>query len=1469
MDRIKEKYLSMVTNDHQWSLNKVYVDAFELVRIYTIAIGRKRRSNYKHNQQAHSIVYSDLFKIGKNEQPVKKILIEGESGIGKTTLCTTIVKKWASGEIFSQFELVLMLPLHLEEVASATSIRSLFNHLHYLPDDKTRTSVVKYMRRHSDKVLIIADGWDDVGEPDCFLYLLLLGELYGSLSVLITARSASSFQLRRLSYIDRCFELHGFNKSTVRLIVQYEFDDDKETVDFLLQQLESNPLIESVSSIPLIFTIICHISRELKEEFPTTMTELYEKIILYIINLSIKQTNVCDVTGLSVSSYDDLPEDLKQLWRSLCEIAFRNIQNSEIEASSDLASLSNSHLGLIKSVMRIGDKVSFHFLHSAIESYLAAFHLVHQPSDIQLQVFQSQGKLKHLALVWRLFFGVYFSDTISIDFKFGVINQCIQTLASFISSNELYRLCHYSLEAKSKAVNDEVVKCLSTTKRKYPSPASVLTIHFGNPCIAYDCTAVLYVISNIEQNCNIQINFRDCCLRDKQICEMADVLASKHDKLRLKALDLSGNKVAMADLFSKAANVFKFTEILLLRNCDIGLKGTEVILNVISNVSQNMMKLDLSYNTVSVLSFKDALLSCALSNLEVLFLKGSLTTGEGEDIETCFPDFCEALSSHCEYLRRLDLSDNDLGNHENLRGIISQLMGFGKNAKLDLCLDEKYMSEVQKNFITIMEESMKKKGTIDHTVVHGVIVGPGRSGKNSLMERLMGEGPRDCGIPSASTGVLENVFKVEVKKLCTVAAAANSIQWSKLEYNDEALELMMTTARSYDANASKDDDHKMTASHSEKALACGGRNESNSFSEGGPQVMSSPPKKMKLVKHHKVLDPSVRRKQKKGGGENVYVYSSDERRTSMFERAFKLRYMSGLREQLESSWSLYLTNTGGQIEFQELFPLLVCGPSVFFITFPLNRDFQQHYTVEYQYSNGAIEKYPSPTTLLEEILQTLATISTLECVGHKDVVIPKPKIFFVGTHKDLLPEPSREEIIARVDNQLQVYIKETSLFYQGSIEYASPPERLIFTVDNLSKDDEDFQNIRSALQLAVERTKDFTIQCPSSWLVFSLVLRTKYKTSQVLSYKECFTIARSCGITDRAELNNALFFIHTRLGLIRYFSVNGLNSLVVIDPQILFDKITDLIVNTFVKEHATVNEIEEFQNRGILSKAVMERISGKTGQNNCMTKIPFDWLLKLLNYLRIAAYFRDDGGDKYFFPAVLCRAPEPQSSSSIVPSNAPPPLLIAFESGFCPRGIPGSMMTYLMTNEMKSKLDWNLQSKKICRNQVTFGISTLGDVIIKIKPTHLVIELDPKCDRSKVKSTCREACIQIEQCMKTITTCNQKDYFFGFYCTRSECSANCHAAKIEWHDSNPVQLECKYTCERSKLPEGYQTWLDQEGGCSPTLKGSQTFHLHPPPPSPLKEYTQCHVYHVVSKDLSITNTTKNICNSEDDLHHAG
>ena len=202
-----------------------------------------------------------------------------------------------------------------------------------------RDSVASYLEEEEgEKVLIVADGWDELGESErqeeSFLYKLFF-KTFPFVSVIVTSRPSASAPLHRLPYIDRFVEVCGFNKENIKEYIQSEFTSDQEKAScLLLEQLESNPLVESVCSIPLNCAIVCHLWRTLEEALPTTMTELYTKIILNVILRNIQKEFIQNSAVLSLSNFDALPEDLQQSWWLLCEFAFQALKRDQIVFSS-------------------------------------------------------------------------------------------------------------------------------------------------------------------------------------------------------------------------------------------------------------------------------------------------------------------------------------------------------------------------------------------------------------------------------------------------------------------------------------------------------------------------------------------------------------------------------------------------------------------------------------------------------------------------------------------------------------------------------------------------------------------------------------------------------------------------------------------------------------------------------------------------------------------------------------------------------------------------------------------------------------------------------------------------------------------------------------------------------------------------------------------------------------------------------
>ena len=1381
-------------------------------------------------RKAVHLPYNILF-MGDHDRTKgsKRILIVGEAGVGKTVLCASIVKDWANGKLFQEFLMVLLLPLNQKDVVSAENLPELIKHLHEFDSETCSTIAAYLMENKKDNVLIIADGWDKHCESDSqqesFLHRLLFGDLLpsSSLTIVIMSRSVPVTQ----QSISRFITLQGFSEKTAKSYIQYEFSSNPEKVRSITEQLETNPLVGSMCSVPLSLTMICNFCQTCDNPLPSTMPELYNKLITWnLARLKIYSIKEHE-SVLKLSNYRDLPDKLQRSWSQLCRLAFQKCQAdfSQVLSSSFLFTELET-FSLLKPATVESDEVMFSFLYPAFRYYLAISHLTTQPQNVQLEIIKSLGCIS--PMFCRFYLSV--NENASSD----IVSEIVKKL-----HHSCKDMCLLSFESKNEIVNREVTKALHAS-------GSTIMFHSQN---AYECMAMVHVLDKIEQPSNVEINFQKCKLKASQISNLASTLGDRSKMIQVKGLDLSDNNLndtIVADFFSRAALAFSSLEKLFLRGSGIALKGLSAIVNALAKSScKSLTQLDLSFNFLSVAClecFQQYIDQDNLQKMEILILKGSLA----EDINASFLKcFAKTLSTKCQCLRQLDLSANKLGacDDSDLRDIVSRLTGT-LGSSFNLRLDDDYMSEVEKNFLTIMEESIRTKGTIDHTIAHGVIVGPGRSGKNTLLKRLTGEGPPDPNVVSPSTGVLENVVKVEVKKLCEVASAKCNLKWRKLKYDEEALELMMTTAKNYShlSNVPKPVIKyiykKKSKSTEDKKPPLPTITKSNKISKRDTSKADKP----KGPKSTTIDDTDSTQEESK----HVTEYRSDMAPVDIFKKAVQLRHMDALREHLESSWSLYLTNTGGQIEFQEHLPLLVCGPSIFFVTFPLHYDLDKPYEVRYEYPDRSEEKYSSSSTLIQEILQTLATIYTLDYVTvqfRDEQVTLKPTVFIIGTHKDCLTD---SEKIAKIDDELQRYVKQTSLYHQRSIQFASDFENcdnncLIFTVNNLSKDDYDFQKIRFAVQQTVEERcqKQFTVQCPSSWLIFSLILREKHKSSRVLRLEDCLKIARECGISSYDELTTALSYIHSRLGLVRYFDVPELNSLVVVDPEILFDKITNLIVETFVGKNVNRKDIEEFRKKGIISVEIMKGISERSSED---AQLPFIWLMKLLNHLRLAALFKDEYGEHYFFPSALCHVPKAQHSSVESTSpNTSPSVVIAFETGFCPRGLAGALIKCLMTNEMNSKKSWYLLPRKISRNQVSFSIEAYGDITLKILPTHLEISLDPEEDNLEMenensesgtedskKLTCEEAYTQISKCMKIVTSLYKKcEYFWTFYCTLSECKTIPHPAVIEWSRNQPSKLRCKISDKRTHLPKGYKIWNIQK-----KHKEGMVIHV-------LYDYTMC------------------------------
>ena len=266
--------------------------------------------------------------------------------------------------------------------------------------------------------------------------------------------------------------------------------------------------------------------------------------------------------------------------------------------------------------------------------------------------------------------------------------------------------------------------------------------------------------------------------------------------------------------------------------------------------------------------------------------------------------------------------------------------------------------EERRKHLAACERAIKKQGSLDHTAIHCVFMGMPRSGKSSLMRRLLGKRLSSC----ASTGVAERVVRVEIRKS---TVHVSGLLWCELEDLDDEATLLM-----YDASKSVPED--ITQSVPLTASLPVEKQPGEPFSLS--KFLRNLFKRTQRSKQHQ--QPASLPKLQSPAQPRLPEERDTKHPLEVFGDAFQKKWYK-LKDLVDDHWTVYITDTGGQPEFQELLPILVCGPSVFFLVFRLDLELNSRYQVEYVNSSGeSIVPYESALTVQETLLQSLATIAS-------------------------------------------------------------------------------------------------------------------------------------------------------------------------------------------------------------------------------------------------------------------------------------------------------------------------------------------------------------------------------------------------------------------------------------------------------------------------------------------------------------
>ena len=354
----------------------------------------------------------------------RNVLAVGRPGIGKTMLCTRLLRFWASDDTKIQSQCQVSFLLKFRHLNSEPDLN-----LHELLTLAETVECLKHelwqwIKDNPSKVLLIFDGIDEffsrsgiakddsrynntaeVRMPLCCLYKKIAsGKLLQGCTLLTTVRPTAVGDVRELKF-DRTVEITGFTVEQVEEFVD-KFTRDGDSGDLkeiIWQHINTNINLFSLCYIPVNCFIICHcllqlinISSDAEQKLPVKITEIYGisvKIFFYKHSRGKYSCSKTDLGCYMYKRFDELQPENDEVFKKLGNIAFNGIKSGKLVFEShEVSGLEDC--GLLHRLpdmkpRKLGEppRPQYCFTHLTVQEFFAAKHLIDTMLKDELQRF--------------------------------------------------------------------------------------------------------------------------------------------------------------------------------------------------------------------------------------------------------------------------------------------------------------------------------------------------------------------------------------------------------------------------------------------------------------------------------------------------------------------------------------------------------------------------------------------------------------------------------------------------------------------------------------------------------------------------------------------------------------------------------------------------------------------------------------------------------------------------------------------------------------------------------------------------------------------------------------------------------------------------------------------------------------------------------------------------------------------------
>ena len=730
------------------------------------------------------------------------------------------------------------------------------------------------------------------------------------------------------------------------------------------------------------------------------------------------------------------------------------------------------------------------------------------------------------------------------------------------------------------------------------------------------------------------------------------------------------------------------------------------------------------------------------------------------------------------------------------------------------------------------------------------LTGLPRVGKTTFLERICGKpnlAKREESI-NISTGYNAPVPVVvcqcdKERTEVTTAIVSTCADWKVLQSNEETAAVMFKIKKCGDVTEATKHVHTVRSDSTSSIHNIQG--EQNSTSVESPTVFTSPdplPNSEVFTGHTKAIVKPTASNANINNESNAYKPLIKPKSFDKFDDYVKhVLKEQGLPsiDQLQNMSMVYFIDTGGQPEFHEILPVILRGSSIFLVFFSLEKDLYEKVQVKYQLkADHSSYQYEASCSSIEIVYQLLSSFYSANYDATKETsdallspLIEEGKSRFraaiIATYADKLKykvkdidideqkksAELRDQYLEVINEELKKALHDHSSSFSeaGFLTQLNADSKLLFfPIDNMDGTDEEIVDVKEKLTPLITNFPDHKL--PRSMAIFHLVLQHYFKTTGVCSIQEAIDLGHECGIKE-ANVRAVLRYFHKTLGTILFYdtvnctkepkSQQCINGIVVCDPNILYECITNIIIVSFAGIGPDTGHAKRVRETGEIKKRFIDDVLQKRNQS----KFKSHYVICLLKWFKL---LHEITKNVYFMPCLLEPAkPDPiyKSYKELDTQTSIPSLLIHFKGGYVPVGVFSALVVTLADT---CKLD----DDERFRNSVQFWTGSFAIKLVVYFPFIEIRVPGPVEISENLHEHCLEFKCKIESSLKTLPEeTGRSSFCLGYFCPGSKDEdIKLHACLRENNNTMRCSWSPKCRAQGYDIPNENKIWFDDWPG---------------------------------------------------------